>query len=170
MGRFFIFSSFLEDFRTANKVRVSEVHMTCKKSRHQEEIHQKKKSQALRKEFWQKRTLSDSFNELSIRNRSVRKFDNDQPHVSVADPDLELRKGARFFLDVETKLICEYCLPCRLFFLLRSLYYLFIFFFGQKKGGPGPSPRSATASLTHLYKIPPVISWYPFRLKAIFNK
>ena len=45
------FSSFLEDFRTANKVRVSEVHMTCKKSRNQEEIHQKKKSQPLRKEF-----------------------------------------------------------------------------------------------------------------------
>ena len=44
------FSSFLEDFRTANKVILSEVHVTCKKSR-KEEIHQKKKSQALRKEF-----------------------------------------------------------------------------------------------------------------------
>ena len=41
--------------------------------------------------------------------------------------------GGRFFWDVETKLICEFRLPCRLFFLLR----FFIIFFC-------PSPRSTT--------------------------
>ena len=47
-----------------------------------------------------------------------------------------------FFWDVETKLFCEYRLPCRLFFLLRFCNVLLLFFC-QNKGG-GPSPRSAT--------------------------
>ena len=56
----------------------------------------------------------------------------------MADPDLEQSGGAWFFRDVETKLICEYCLPCRLFFLLRFFIILFIYFFCQNNGGPGP--------------------------------
>ena len=60
---------------------------------------------------------------------------------TVADPDLELRRGARFFRDVKTKLICEHRLPCRLFFLLRFFIILFIYLFFAKIRG-GRSPRA----------------------------
>ena len=51
----------------------------------------------------------------------------------VADPDLELRGGGGVggVWDVETKLICEYRLPCRLFFLLR---FFIILFFAKIRG------------------------------------
>ena len=48
------------------------------------------------------------------------------------------------FLDVETKLICEYRFPCWLFFLLRFFIMLFYLFYYFAKNRPGPSPRSAT--------------------------
>ena len=48
-----------------------------------------------------------------------------------------LQAEKKFNCNVETKLICEYRLPCRLFFLLR----FFIFFFCQNKEGLGP-PRA----------------------------
>ena len=48
-----------------------------------------------------------------------------------------LQAEKKFNCNVETKLICEYRLPCRLFFLQR----FFTFFFGRH----GPSPRSTTA-------------------------
>jgi len=47
--------------------------------------------------------------------------------------------GGRFFWDVETKLICEYRLPCQLFFFLRFFIILFYFFY-QKKGAPTVDP------------------------------
>ena len=65
----------------------------------------------------------------------------------VGDPDLELREGGGGggVWDVETKLICEYRLPCRLFFLLR---FFIILFFAKIRGDrvprAPPPPRSTT--------------------------
>ena len=44
-------------------------------------------------------------------------------------------RGGEWVWDVETKLICEYRLPCRLFFLLR---FFIILFFAKIRGGRVP--------------------------------
>ena len=52
-----------------------------------------------------------------------------------------LQAEKKFNCNVETKLICEYRLPCRLFFLLRFFIILF-YFFGQHKEWGGQAPRT----------------------------
>ena len=64
-----------------------------------------------------------------------------------------LQAEKKFNCNVETKLICEYCLPCRLFFLLR--FFIIYFFFCQNKGGAGPpslDPPLVSVGVLHRYE------------------